>query len=90
MYRVIVPFKDLEDNGYVYQKGDTYPREGATPNKKRITELSTASNKRGHPLIEGLPLVSGGVSLGVEDVNPGVVPPTERKTKREAGRSRND
>ena len=33
-------FKDLEDNNYLYKKGDIYPREGLEPTKKRVTELS--------------------------------------------------
>lgn len=45
-------FKDLEDNNYLYKKGDIYPREGLKPTKKRITELSSNKNKIGEILIE--------------------------------------
>lgn len=44
-------FKDLEDNEYIYKKGDTYPREGLEPSKERIKELSTKKNKIGEILI---------------------------------------
>lgn len=47
-------FKDLEDNNYIYKKGDTYPREGLEPSKERIKELSTKKNKIGKILIEKL------------------------------------
>lgn len=45
-------FKDLEDNGYIYRKGDIYPREGLEPTKKRIKELTSTKNKIGKVLIE--------------------------------------
>lgn len=51
-YRVIKLFTDLQDGGYKYEVGDTYPREGLTPTDERITELSGSGNKQGTPLIE--------------------------------------
>lgn len=45
-------FKDLEDNKYIYKKGDIYPREGLEPTKKRIKELSSTKNKIGKALIQ--------------------------------------
>ena len=45
-------FKDLEDNDYIYKKGDIYPREGLEPSKKRIKELSSDKNKIGKVLIQ--------------------------------------
>lgn len=45
-------FKDLEDNNYIYKKGDIYPREGLKPSKERIKELSTKKNKIGEILIK--------------------------------------
>jgi len=51
-YKVIKYFTDLQDNNYAYHVGDTYPREGIDPKPSRIAELSSASNKRGVPLIE--------------------------------------
>lgn len=52
MYRCISLFTDLTDNNYLYKVGDTYPREGLTPDAARIFELSTDANQRGIPLIE--------------------------------------
>lgn len=46
------PWKDLEDNEYVYKKGDSYPREGLEVSKKRIKELSSEKNKIGKILIQ--------------------------------------
>lgn len=52
-YVVLHDFKDLEDKGYVYIKGDPYPRKG---NKKvtqeRVNELLSTENKMGKPLIK--------------------------------------
>lgn len=45
-------FKDLEDNNYIYKKGDIYPHEGLEPTKERIKELSTKKNKIGEILIK--------------------------------------
>lgn len=45
------PWKDLKDNDYIYKKGDSYPREGLKPNKKRIEELLSTKNKLGEALI---------------------------------------
>lgn len=46
------PWRDLKDNNHVYKKGDTYPREGLKPTKKRIEELTTINNKIGEVLIQ--------------------------------------
>ena len=46
-YKVIHDFKDLEDNEYLYEKNDVYPRDGLEPTKKRIKELSSTKNKIG-------------------------------------------
>ena len=51
-YKVICKFKDLQDNGYFYNVGDTYPRKSKKASKKRIAELAGSDNKRGMPLIE--------------------------------------
>lgn len=45
-------FKDLKDNNHIYKKGDIYPREGLTPTKKRINELTSEKNKIGEVLIQ--------------------------------------
>lgn len=52
MYRVMVQFADFQDGNYVYNAGDSFPREGHTVMPDRIRELSTAENKLGIPLIE--------------------------------------
>ena len=51
-YRVIYPFRDLQDNNYVYRVGDIFPREGAIVSKDRFAELKTDKNKIGKPLIK--------------------------------------
>lgn len=52
MFKVIRYFTDLQDNGYAYNVGDTFPRDGMTVTADRITELSSSANKQGVPLIE--------------------------------------
>lgn len=52
MYKAIEHFKDLKDNGFIYEVGDTYPRKGKRVSKARIAELSGSDNKRGRPVIE--------------------------------------
>ena len=52
MYKVIERFMDLQDDNYIYEVGDAYPREGADPTLERIRELASNSNKIGKPLIE--------------------------------------
>lgn len=52
MYKVLVRFKDLQDDGYDYCEGDTYPRDGLNPSDRRIKELSTEGNRRNIVLIE--------------------------------------
>lgn len=51
MYKAIERFKDLKDNGFVYEAGDKYPRKGKRVSKARIAELSGSDNKRGRPVI---------------------------------------
>lgn len=51
MYKVIRTFVDLQDNKYRYNAGDTYPRKGKRPTKKRIAELMSSENRRREPLI---------------------------------------
>lgn len=55
MYEVIKKFTDLQDGNYVYNVGDTYPREGHNPSDERITELATDKNKQKTPLIARSP-----------------------------------
>lgn len=46
LYKVITRFKDADDDNYLYEVGDLYPREGYYPTDKRIDELSTTNNRR--------------------------------------------
>lgn len=55
MYRVKVQFADFQDGNYVYNAGDSFPRDGHTVSADRIRELSTTENKLGIPLIEAAP-----------------------------------
>ena len=55
MYRAIKSFSDLQDNGFVYKAGDTFPRLGKEVTENRLKELSSKENKRGEKLIEGEP-----------------------------------
>lgn len=44
---------DLEDNNFIYQENDMYPRkENKKVDKERIVALSTTNNKRNEVLIE--------------------------------------
>lgn len=52
MYKAIEYFTDLQDNGYAYKVGDTYPRMGYIPPQERIDELAGAKNMRGRAVIE--------------------------------------
>ena len=52
MYKVIKSFADLQDNRFLYNEGDTYPRKGLKVSPERFDELSTSSNRRGEPLIK--------------------------------------
>lgn len=52
MAKVIRAFLDLQDNEYLYDVGDEYPREGLEPSPERIKELQGSDNKIGEPLIE--------------------------------------
>lgn len=52
MYTTLVRFADLQDNGFVYNAGDTYPRKGLEPTADRIDELASDRNKRGLALIK--------------------------------------
>lgn len=52
MYKVVNSFSDLEDGGFVYMTGDSFPRHGKEVTEERLTELATTQNKRGVILIE--------------------------------------
>lgn len=52
MYKVIRAFRDLKNDEYLYEVGDTYPVEGYKPTKTRIKELLKGTNKNGKIYIE--------------------------------------
>ena len=51
MYRVINPFKDLEEN-HLYKTGDKFPFDDKEILDERIASLLSNKNKVGKPLIE--------------------------------------
>lgn len=53
-YKVISRFKDIIDHNHIYEVGSVYPREGYTPDTKRVQELSSKENKIGEVLIEAI------------------------------------
>lgn len=81
MYTVRERFTDLQDNGYDYAVGDTYPRKGYTPTEKRIKALTTNKNVRKRPLIEAVATVAATVESPDENVEEDK--PTKRRKKRE-------
>lgn len=52
MFRVIEYFEDLQDNSRPYNVGDVFPYDNREISEKRLTELSTAQNRRKIPLIK--------------------------------------
>ena len=38
-YKAKIIFRDLQDNEYIYQAGETYPREGYEPSIERVAEV---------------------------------------------------
>lgn len=52
MYKVIHPFRDLEDKGHQYEPGDIFPRQGVKVETARIAVLESARNNIGRPLIK--------------------------------------
>ena len=54
MYKVIKDFTDAKDNRHVYRTGDTFPRDGAAVDAKRIAELASTKNARGEALIKAV------------------------------------
>lgn len=62
LYKVITRFKDADDDNYLYEVGDLYPREGYYPTDKRIDELSTTNNRRNVVGIEPIMLYALKVS----------------------------
>ena len=51
MYKAIITFRDKQDNGYMYNAGDIYPRDGIMVDAARTAELAGSDNAIGRPLI---------------------------------------
>ena len=79
MYKVIEYFTDLQDNGYAYNTGDIFPREGLEVSEERIAELAGSKNKRRKPLIEAIP----------EDTAEAAPEETMEKPRKKKGRGKN-
>lgn len=45
MYKVIAKFADIQDDNYIYEVGETYPRKGLKVSKERLAELASVDNK---------------------------------------------
>ena len=52
MYKVLKYFTDLQDNGYPYNEGDIFPRDGLVVSEARLKELSSTKNRRKEVLIK--------------------------------------
>lgn len=52
MYKVIKPFRDLQDDGREYKVGETYPKGDLKPTKKRTDELTKKHPKYGYSFVE--------------------------------------
>ncbi|MCL1789865.1 MAG: hypothetical protein FWG40_00650 [Peptococcaceae bacterium] len=52
MYKVLVSFTDTSDGYHVYWVGQSYPREGYEPSRKRLEYLLGNKNKFKMPVIE--------------------------------------
>lgn len=88
MLKVIKRFRDLEDNGHVYEVGDTFPHSGINVSEKRIKELMGTDNKIGVPLISGKPEKATEDTKNEEkDESPTNAPKAKGKAKK---RSKND
>ena len=70
-YRVIEGFYDLQDpegrSFHLYNKNDTYPREGLVPTQERIADLLGCGNARRTALIEEIPEETAPEAAGVEE-----------------------
>lgn len=51
MYKAILYFTDLQDDGHIYHAGDKFPRRGLKVSDERIAELLSDGNRRGRAVI---------------------------------------
>lgn len=81
--KVIRRFRDLQDNGYTYEVGDTFPHSGIKVSEERIQELLGADNKIGVPLISGgSEKATGDTKNKQEDESPIDAPKAKGKAKK--------
>lgn len=52
IYRALIRFCDRQDDMFMYEAGDTYPRPGLDVTPERIAELAGSDNRMGYPLIK--------------------------------------
>ena len=88
MYTVIVSFRDLQDNCYRYQVGDTFPHKGLSVSDERIDELLTDKNRRHKPMIKAVDVPSSKeepetVTEAVTETVTGATPEVETEEKPE-------
>ena len=88
MFRVVVAFADMQDDGHIYNVGDEYPRAGININKKRLEELSSDRNRRGVALIvdenpkEGLSEAEEDTVGTKAGVSPSKTPEAKKKARK--------
>lgn len=58
IYRALIRFCDRQDDMFMYEAGDTYPRPGLDVTPERIAELAGSDNRMGYPLIEAVEALS--------------------------------
>ena len=102
MFKVIKPFRDLQDDNHRYIPGDEYPRSGLEVSESRLEELSTANNRIGYPVIEIIKeepkvaeMASGEPKKTIEEVDKGTgmivgEPPEVPKPKKGRGKKNAD
>ena len=86
MYRAIIAFCDLQDNGRSYEAGEQFPRRGLKVTAERLEELAGSNNRMGFPLIEEIAAekpLKGAESADDKSIKP------ESKSGNKPRRSRN-
>lgn len=58
IYRALIRFCDRQDDMFMYEAGETYPRPGLDVTPERIAELAGSDNRMGYPLIEAVEALS--------------------------------
>ena len=54
IYRALIRFCDRQDDMFMYEAGETYPRPGLDVTPERIAELAGSDNRMGYPLIKAV------------------------------------